>query len=150
MATDEQSSSGFSEAERAAMKAYAAELKASRGAGAKKKQREFQACLEAIAAMPDTDRQIAERIHLLVTSAAPQLDPKTWYGMPAYARDGKVVCFLQVASKFDSRYATFGFQDAAALDDGNVWPTTFAVSRLTEADEAMLAGLVRRAVGAEQ
>lgn len=149
MATRDESTSGFSEAERAAMKAHAAELRASRGAGAKKKEREFQACLDAIAAMPENDRLIAERIHLMVTSAAPVLDPKTWYGMPAYARDGKVVCFLQVGSKFESRYATFGFQDAAALDDGNVWPTTFAVTRLTEADEARLAELVRRAVGTE-
>ncbi|MCA1780895.1 MAG: iron chaperone [Dermatophilaceae bacterium] len=146
MATNE-TKSGFSEAERAAMKERAAELKASQGAGSKKREREFQACLDAIAAMPDDDRVIAERIHAMVTSTAPGLDPKTWYGMPAYAKDGKVVCFLQVGSKFDSRYATFGFQDAAHLDDGNVWPTTFAVTKLTKADERMLAALVRKAVG---
>lgn len=139
--------SGFTEAERAAMKERAAELRASSGAGSKKREREFQACLDAIAAMPDDDRVIAERIHAMVTSTAPELDAKTWYGMPAYAKDGTVVCFLQVSSKFDSRYATFGFQDAARLDDGTVWPTSFAVTRLTKADEEMLAGLVRKAVG---
>lgn len=142
-----QTEGGFSNVERAAMKERAAELKASRGSGSKKKEKEYQACLDAIAAMPDDDRVIAERIHAMVTTAAPELDPKTWYGMPAYARDGKVVCFLQVGSKYDSRYATFGFQDAARLDDGNVWPTTFAVTALTTADESMLAGLVRRALG---
>lgn len=138
---------GFTDAERAAMKERAAELKASQAAGSKKKEREFQACLDAIAAMPDDDRSIAEQIHAMVTSTAPELDPKTWYGMPAYAQDGKVVCFLQVGSKFDSRYATFGFQDSAQLDDGNVWPTTFAVTTLTKADERTLAALVRKAVG---
>ncbi len=147
MATQNDSTSGFSDAERAAMKERAAELKAAKGAGSKKREREFQACLDAIAAMPDDDRVIAERIHAMVTSTAPELDPKTWYGMPAYAKDGKVVCFLQVGSKFDSRYATFGFQDSAQLDEGNVWPTTFAVTTLTEADEKMLATLVRKAVG---
>ena len=139
---------GFSDVERAAMKERAAELRAARGGGSKKKEKELQACLDAIAAMPDDDRAIAERIHAMVTATAPELDPKTWYGMPAYAKDGKVVCFLQVGSKYDTRYATFGFQDTAQLDDGNVWPTTFAVTRLTRADESMLAGLVRRAVGA--
>lgn len=147
MAGKTESGTGFSEAERAAMKERAAELKAASGAGSRKREKEFQACLDAIAAMPDDDRLIAERIHAMVTSAAPELDPKTWYGMPAYTQDGKVVCFLQVGSKFDSRYATFGFQDAARLDDGNVWPTTFAVMKLTTADETMLAGLVRKAVG---
>ena len=146
MATKKGTSEGFSDAERAAMKARAAELRAARGGGAKKEAAR-QACLDLIAAMPEPDRSLAERIHALVTEAAPELDPKTWYGMPAYAKDGKVLCFLQVASKFDARYATFGFQDAAQLDDGNVWPTSFAVTKLTRADEKRLAGLVRKAVG---
>lgn len=141
------SADGFTPEERAAMKEHAAELRAAkRRAG--KKELEVQACLDKIADLPDADRAIAERIHALVTTHAPSLDAKTWYGMPAYARDGNVICFFQPASKFNARYGTFGFNDGALLDDGNVWPTSFAVTELTEADEAFLAGLITRA-GAE-
>ena len=104
--------------------------------------------LAKIAELNDSDRAIAERLHALVTENAPDLSPKTWYGMPAWAnKDGKVVCFLTPAGKFDARYASFGFNDAARLDDGTVWPTSFAVTRLTPADETMFAGLIRKAVG---
>ena len=104
--------------------------------------------LAKIAELNESDKAIAERIHALVTENAPELSPKTWYGMPAWANgDGKVVCFLTPAGKFDSRYASFGFNDAARLDDGTVWPTSFAVTRLTKADEDMLAALIRRSVG---
>ena len=103
--------------------------------------------LEKIAEMPDADRLLAEKIHKIVTKNAPDLMPRTWYGMPAYARDGKVVCFFQSADKFKSRYATFGFNDAARIDEGSVWPTSFAVTKLTSADEKRLAALVKRAVG---
>lgn len=96
--------------------------------------------------MPDADRVIAERIHALVSANAPELDAKTWYGMPAYARDGQVICFFQPASKFKARYGTFGFNDGALLDDGSVWATSFAVAGLAEADEAFLGELIRRAV----
>ena len=137
---------GFSEAERAAMKDRAAELRASGKKGAKKAD-EAQACLDKIAEMPDADRAIAERFHALVTTHAPMLDAKTWYGMPAYALDGKVVCCFKPGEKFKTRYATIGFEDPAALDDGHVWATCFAVTRLTKADEETLASLVRKAVG---
>jgi len=137
---------GFTEAERAAMKERAAELKASGRKGAKKAD-EAQVCLDKIAEMPQPDRGIAERIHAIVTTHAPMLDAKTWYGMPAYALDGKVLCFFQPADKFGARYATFGFQDPAALDDGNVWATSFAITKLTKADEDRLAELVTKAVG---
>jgi uncharacterized protein YdhG (YjbR/CyaY superfamily) len=137
---------GFSEAERAAMKERAAELKASGRKGAKKAD-EAQACLDKIAEMGDSDRAIAERFHAIVTTHAPMLDPKTWYGMPAYALDGKVVTFLKPADKFGSRYVTIGFEDPATLDDGNLWPTSYAVTKLTKADEKFLASLVKKAVG---
>lgn len=104
--------------------------------------------LAKIAELNDSDRAIAERLHALVTANAPDLSPKTWYGMPAWAnKDGKVVCFLTPAGKFDSRYASFGFNDAARLDDGTVWPTSFAVTKLTAADEKMFAALLQKAVG---
>lgn len=96
--------------------------------------------------MPEPDRVIAERIHALVKASAPELTPRTWYGMPAYAKDGKVVCFFQSAQKFNTRYATFGFNDTARIDDGTMWPTAFAVTELTPADEARLAALVKKAV----
>jgi uncharacterized protein YdhG (YjbR/CyaY superfamily) len=99
-----------------------------------------------IAEMQGPDRRMAERLHAIITSAAPALSPKTWYGMPAYAKDGKVVCFFQSAEKFQSRYATFGFNDAANLDDGSMWPTSFALKELTPSDEATIEALVRRAV----
>jgi uncharacterized protein YdhG (YjbR/CyaY superfamily) len=97
--------------------------------------------------MQESDRVIAERLHAIVKACAPQLSPKLWYGMPAYAKDGKVLCFFQSAEKFKARYATFGFNDVAALDDGTVWPTAFALTKLTAADEARISDLVKRAVG---
>ena len=123
------------------MKERAQELKAE----ARKEDGE-RALFAKVAEMPETDRAMAERLHALVTSSAPALAPKTWYGMPAYANeDGKVVCFFQSADKFNSRYATFGFSDQAALDDGAMWPTSFALTELTAAAEAKLAALVKRA-----
>jgi uncharacterized protein YdhG (YjbR/CyaY superfamily) len=133
-------SDGFTAAERAAMKERARELKAEgRRADGRK------AVLEKIAELPEPDRSLATRIHALVEASAPSLEPKTWYGMPAYAKDGKVVCFFQAASKFDARYATFGFNDAASLDDGTMWPTSFALTKLTAADEKRLRALVQKA-----
>jgi uncharacterized protein YdhG (YjbR/CyaY superfamily) len=132
---------GFSAAERAAMKERAKELKAeaNRADGEK-------ALLAKIAEMPKADRALAERIHAIVMACAPDLSPKTWYGMPAYAKDGKVLCYFQSADKFDSRYATFGFSDTAKLDAGAMWPTVFALTKLTAADEKKIAGLVKKAV----
>jgi uncharacterized protein YdhG (YjbR/CyaY superfamily) len=103
--------------------------------------------LAKIAEMPEADRLMAERVHAIVMAAAPSLVPRTWYGMPAYAKDGAVVCFFQSGQKFKSRYATLGFQQAANLDDGDMWPTSFALKRLTPADEARITELVKRAVG---
>ncbi len=145
MARTTDSKSGFTPEERAAMKEHAAELRAAKRRDGKK-ELEAQACLDKIAEMPDADRVIAERIHALVTANAPGLDAKTWYGMPAYARDGQVICFFQPASKFKARYGTFGFNDGALLDDGAVWATSFAVTELTDADQALLGELIRRAV----
>ena len=137
---------GFSEAERAAMKARAQELKAQGRSGQKKADNE-RAALDAIAEMPDADRVLAERIHALVNANAPELLPKTWYGMPAYAKeDGKLVCFFKAASKFDGRYAMLGFEDEAALDDGSMWPVVFAIVEWTPAVEKKLAALVKTAV----
>jgi uncharacterized protein YdhG (YjbR/CyaY superfamily) len=134
-------SAGFSDAERRAVKERAQELKAeARQADAER------ALLAKIAEMPESDRRMAERIHALVKASAPVLSPKTWYGMPAYARDGKVVCFFQSADKFDARYATFGFNDDANLDDGDMWPTSFALKRLTAKEEAKITALVKKAV----
>ncbi|SEQ80990.1 iron chaperone [Microlunatus flavus] len=138
---------GFSEAERAAMRARADELRAS-GRGGAKKAEEAQACLGAIAAMPDGDRALAERVHTLVSEAAPGLRPKTWYGMPAYVNeDAKVVCFFKPGSKFGTRYSTLGFNDVARLDDGDLWPTEYAVHAMSDAVAARVQELVRRAVG---
>jgi uncharacterized protein YdhG (YjbR/CyaY superfamily) len=136
----EKKSKGFTAEERAAMKERARELKAasSRADG----ERDL---LAKIAEMPKPDRVLAERIHAIVTANAPDLWPKTWYGMPAYARDGKVVCFFKSADKFKSRYATFGFEEAASLDDGVMWPTSFALKELTAKEEAKLAALVKKA-----
>ncbi len=103
--------------------------------------------LAKIAEMPASDRVMAERIHAIVKASAPDLSPKTWYGMPAYAREGKVICFFQAADKFKARYATFGFNDDAKLDDGSMWPTSWALTKLTSADEAKIAGLVKKAAG---
>ncbi len=139
-------SSTFTDAERAAMKERTKELKAEARSGKDKAAGE-SAVLAAIAAMPELDRAMAERIHQIVKISAPGLSPKTWYGMPAYARDGKVVCFFQAADKFKARYATFGFNDEAHLDDGAMWPTAFALKELTAADEKRIGALVKKAVG---
>lgn len=139
---------GFTDEERAAMKEHAQELKtaARRGSRAAKADGENDV-LAKIAGMQESDRVIAERLHAIVKACAPQLSPKLWYGMPAYAKDGKVLCFFQSAEKFKARYATFGFNDIAALDDGTVWPTAFALTKLTADDEARISDLVTRAVG---
>ena len=136
---------GFTDDERAAMKERARELKAEARASKDRAAGESDV-LAKIAEMPDPDRALAERLHAIVTASAPGLSPKTWYGMPAYARDGKVVCFFQSAEKFKSRYATLGFSDEANLDEGAMWPTSFALKKLTAADEARIAALVKRAV----
>ncbi|WP_067534218.1 iron chaperone [Nocardia crassostreae] len=134
---------GFSAEERAAMKDHAAELKTAARRGAKADLEPD--VLAKIAEMQDSDRVLAERIHAIVKSSAPALTPKLWYGMPSYARDGKVVVFFQSAEKFKARYATLGFNDSATLDDGAVWPTAFALTTLTPAAEAQIAELVERA-----
>ena len=143
--TKAKSSSGFTAEERAAMKARAQELKAEARASKNRADGERE-LLAAIAAMKGKDRTMAKRIHAVVTAAAPDLWPKTWYGMPAYAKDGKVVCFFKGAGKFDSRYATFGFNDVANLDNGAMWPTSFALTELTAAEEKKIAALVKKAV----
>jgi uncharacterized protein YdhG (YjbR/CyaY superfamily) len=135
---------GFTDEERAAMKARAQELKAERR-GAAKADAESDV-LEKIAEMEEPDRGMAERLHALIKASAAELSPRTWYGMPAYAKDGKVVCFFQSAQKFKSRYATFGFSDKANLDDGAMWPTSFALKELTAAEEARIGALVKKAV----
>jgi uncharacterized protein YdhG (YjbR/CyaY superfamily) len=139
--------SGFTDAEREAMKERAREAKAEarRGSRADKAAEAERQLLEKIAEMPPGDRAMAERIHAIVKERAPSLAPRTWYGMPAYAKDGKVVCFFQSAAKFDARYATFGFNDAANLDDGAMWPTAFALTELTPTVERDIADLVERA-----
>jgi uncharacterized protein YdhG (YjbR/CyaY superfamily) len=136
-------SRGFTDAERAAMKERAAELKTEAGGSKAEGER---AVFAKIAEMQGADRAMAERLHEIITASAPDLSPRTWYGMPAYARDGKVVCFFQSAQKFKSRYATLGFSDRANLDEGAMWPTAFALKELTEAAEARIGELVRRAV----
>lgn len=135
-------SDGFSAEEKAAMRERTREAKRSGGAA-----EDAAEVLAKIAEMPDADRVIAERLHAIVAEAAPGLAPKTWYGMPAYARDGKIVCFFQPASKFKARYATLGFNDAARLDDGALWPTAFAVTALGPDVERQIAELVKRAAG---
>lgn len=135
---------GFTQAEIAAMKAHAEELRAEGRAGAKKADG-LEACLGKIAEMSEPDRSMAERIHAIVTSAAPDLEVKTWYGMPAYARDGKVVCYFKPGEKFSTRYAQFGFEEAARLDEGSMWPVVFALTELTEADAKKLEKLVKKA-----
>ena len=138
-------SKGFTADERAAMKARAQELKAEARANKNKADGERDV-LAAIAAMKEPDRGMAKRIHAIVKASAPDLWPKTWYGMPAYAKDGKVVCFFQDAKKFDSRYATFGFSDQANLDKGSLWPVSYALKELTSAEEAKIGALVKKAV----
>ena len=131
---------GFTDEERGAMKERARELKARRG-----KEDEAAAVLAKIAEMPDADRAMAERIHAVITASAPALSPKLWYGMPGYAKGGKVLVFFQSSHKFNSRYATLGFNDTANLDDGAMWPTAFALTELTPAEEARIAALVQQA-----
>ena len=138
---------GFTNEERAAMRERAKELKtaARRGPRGGKADGESDV-LEKIAEMPKSDRAIAERLHALIKATAPGISPRTWYGMPAYAKDGKVVCFFQSAHKFKSRYATFGFSDTANLDKGAMWPTSFALKELSAAEERKIAALVKKAV----
>ena len=136
---------GFTDEERAAMKERAKELKAEARADKDRAEGE-RAVLAKIAELPDPDRVLAERLHAIIKASAPALSPKTWYGMPAYAKDGKVVCYFTPASKFKERYATFGFNDVANLDDGAMWPTSFALTELTADDEARIGALVRKAV----
>jgi uncharacterized protein YdhG (YjbR/CyaY superfamily) len=140
-------SKGFTDEERAAMKERAQELKAEarRGPRADKADGESDV-LAKIAAMQEPDRAMAKRLHAIIKASAPALSPKTWYGMPAYAKDGKVVCYFQSAQKFKSRYATFGFSDTAHLDEGDMWPVAFALKELTAAEEARIGALVKKAV----
>ena len=140
-----ETSKGFTGEERAAMKERAKELKAEARRGADRAAGERDV-LAKIAEMHGSDRAMAERLHTIVTASAPVLSPKTWYGMPAYAKDGKVVCFFTPAEKFNSRYATFGFNDTANLDDGAMWPTSFALTKLTAAEEKKIGALVKKAV----
>ena len=133
---------GFTDEEKSAMKERAKELKA----GAEREDG-LRDLLAKIAEMPESDRVMAERIHAIVTATAPDLTPKTWYGMPAYARDGKLTCFFKSADKFKSRYATFGMEENAKLDDGNMWPTSWALTKLTADDEKRIAELVKKAAG---
>jgi uncharacterized protein YdhG (YjbR/CyaY superfamily) len=138
-------SKGFTDEERAAMKERAQELKAEARANKNKADGE-SAVLAKIAEMPEPDRAMAKRLHAIIKASAPALSPKTWYGMPAYAKDGKVVCFFQSAQKFNARYATFGFSDEANLDEGALWPVAFALKELTAAEEARISALVKKAV----
>jgi uncharacterized protein YdhG (YjbR/CyaY superfamily) len=139
-------SKGFTDEEKAAMKARAQELKAEARANKSKAEGE-NAMLAAIAGMKEPDRAMAKRLHAIIKASAPALSPKTWYGMPAYAdKDGKVVCFFTPAQKFNSRYATFGFNDTANLDEGAMWPTSFALKQLTPTEEAEIVALVKKAV----
>jgi uncharacterized protein YdhG (YjbR/CyaY superfamily) len=147
MSAKKSSQKGFTAAERAAMKERVQELKAEARRGSKKGKADGESdVLAKIAEMKGPDRAMAKRIHEIVKASAPDLSPRTWYGMPAYARDGKVVCFFQSAEKFKSRYATFGFNDRANLDQGAMWPTAFALKELNAAGERKIAALVKRAV----
>jgi uncharacterized protein YdhG (YjbR/CyaY superfamily) len=141
-------SKGFTDEERAAMKERVQELKAAarRGPRAQDLADGESEVLAKIADMPKPDRAMAERLHAIIKASAPALSPKTWYGMPAYAKDGNVVCFFQSAQKFKTRYATFGFSDSANLDEGAMWPTAFALTELTAADEARIGAIVKKAV----
>ena len=145
--TTNTSDSGFSEDELAAMKQRAAELRAEKKGARAKKADEAEACVEAITALPQPDRGLAEAIHRIVLEIAPGLDPKTWYGFPSYARNGKVVVFFKPASKFKSRYATIGFEEAAQLDDGAMWVTSYAVTAIGQAEEKLIRKLVKKAAG---
>jgi uncharacterized protein YdhG (YjbR/CyaY superfamily) len=143
-AVDDPAKKGFTADEKAAMRERARELKAESRRGADRADGERD-LLAKIAEMPERDRVMAERIHAVITATAPDLSPKTWYGMPAYARDGKVVAFFKSADKFKSRYATLGFEEDAQLDDGDMWPTSFALKKLTAADEARIGALLKKA-----
>jgi uncharacterized protein YdhG (YjbR/CyaY superfamily) len=143
--TTGKASKGFTAEERAAMKERAQELRAEERASKDRAAGE-SAVLAKIAEMPEPDRAMAKRLHAIITASAPALSPKTWYGMPAYARGGKVVCYFTAASKFKERYATFGFNAEANLDEGNMWPTSFALKKLTAAEEARIGALVKKAV----
>jgi uncharacterized protein YdhG (YjbR/CyaY superfamily) len=136
---------GFDAEEKAAMRERVKELKAEERANKSKAEGEAEV-LAKIAEMPESDRVMAERIHAIVKASAPELSPKTWYGMPAYTKDGKLVCFFKAADKFKSRYATFGFEEDARLDDGAMWATSWALTKLTAADEAKIGALVKKAV----
>jgi len=141
-------SEGFTDEERAAMRERAQELKAAARRGPRSAKADGESdVLAKIAEMPPPDRAMAKRLHSIVKASAPALSPKTWYGMPAYAKDGDVVCFFQGAGKFKTRYATFGFSDKANLDEGAMWPTTFALKELTAAVEARIGALVKKAAG---
>jgi uncharacterized protein YdhG (YjbR/CyaY superfamily) len=145
--TTRKASKGFTDEERGAMRERAQELKAEARRSPRAAKADGESDLLAkIAEMPKPDRTMAKRLHAIVKASAPALSPRTWYGMPAYAKDGKVVCFFQSASKFNSRYATFGFNDSANLDKGAMWPTSFALKELTAAEEAKIAALVKKAV----
>lgn len=135
---------GFTAEEKAAMKERATEVRAARRGG---KKDDEDAVLAKLAEMPDADRELAERIHAIVREKAPEATARTWYGMPAYAKDGKVVCFFQASTKFSTRYCTLGFNDAAALDDGALWPTAYAITALSDAAEKQLGALIERAFG---
>jgi uncharacterized protein YdhG (YjbR/CyaY superfamily) len=138
-------SKGFADEERAAMKERAKELKAEARANKDKAEGERDV-LAKIAELPEPERAMAKRLHEIITASAPVLSPKTWYGMPAYAKDGKIVCFFQSAQKFNTRYATLGFNDTANLDEGALWPTAFALKELTATEEATIGALVKKAV----
>ena len=140
---------GFSAAEKAALKERAAEVRApkKRMTKAEKAAQARKELEEKIASFQGTDKVLAEKLHQIITETAPELEPKTWYGMPAYALDGKILCFIQDAKKFDARYLTFGFNDVAQLDEGTLWPTSFAITALDKKHEQMIAQLVAKAVG---
>jgi uncharacterized protein YdhG (YjbR/CyaY superfamily) len=144
--TASQASKGFTDEERAAMKERAQELKAAARRGPSATTDGESDVLAKITEMPEPDRALAKRLHTIIKASAPTLSPRTWYGMPAYAKDGRVVCFFQSAQKFKTRYATFGFSDQANLDEGSMWPTAFALDKLTAAEEARISALVKKAV----
>ncbi|MCD7102191.1 hypothetical protein [Pseudoclavibacter sp. 13-3] len=149
--SDQDHTDGFSASEREAMRQRAEELRSVSGVkGAAKKAREYEACLAAIDALDGLDALIAQRLHLIVADEAPHLAAKTWYGFPSYARGGKVIVFLQPSSKFDTRYATLGFSEDARLDDGVIWPTSFAVTAWNDSVDAQVRALVRRAASAAE
>ena len=145
--TTAKKSAGFAAEEKLAMKERAKELKSASRRGKDDRVEGERDLLAKIAEMSEPDRTLAQRIHDLISASAPMLTPRTWYGMPAYAKDGDVVCFFQSAQKFKARYATFGFSDKAKLDEGAMWPTSFALAKLTAADEARIVALVKKAVG---